>query len=109
MFNKEKLNTKLNKKRKISSLLPTLAVLLIMSFFVVQLIVLTSIGTQGEKVKTIRDSQTELKIENEILRARIYEMQSTQEIRKTANEELQMKPVDVQYLDLDQLQITAQK
>lgn len=91
------------------SLLGRLSIILVLLFIAIQLYVLSTVGTQGEKVSTLRDAQAEIKIENEILRARISELQSTQEIRKTANEHLQMRPAQVVYVDAGEFYVAAQQ
>ncbi|KXK27410.1 MAG: Cell division protein FtsL [candidate division WS6 bacterium OLB20] len=91
------------------SLLKKLSVVLVLMFIAIQLYVLSTVGTQGERVSELRDRQAEVKIENEILRARISELQSTTEIRKTANEHLQMQPAQVVYVDASEFYVAAQQ
>lgn len=83
-------------------------ILLIVSFVVMQLYTLSSIGTQGEKVSFLRSRQANVKVENEILRAKIRELQSTDNIIDTATDRLQMNSADVTYLAKDNL-LAAQK
>lgn len=42
----------------------------------IQLFLLTSVGVQGDKVAAIRDKKQEVIIENEIIEARILELQT---------------------------------
>lgn len=81
---------------------------LVTTFVVMQLYILTSIGTQGERVSAVRTQQSDLKIENEIKRARILELQSNDAIKNTV-QNLQMYPVKVEYIDVNYLDISAQQ
>ncbi|KXK08693.1 MAG: hypothetical protein QY330_00545 [Candidatus Dojkabacteria bacterium] len=100
---------KIQNLSKSGSLATRLIFTLVALFIIIQLYVLSSVGTQGEKVKYLRDMQAQVKIENEILRASIANLQSSQEISKTASEHLRMQPAQVVYIDLGQYNISAQR
>lgn len=77
-------------------------------FIALQLYVLSSVGTQGERVSDIRDKQAQIKIDNEIKRARIMELQSNQAVAGTV-ENLQMQPTKVNYINPDLVNVAAQQ
>ncbi|MEI7579674.1 MAG: hypothetical protein WCJ58_06635 [bacterium] len=77
-------------------------------FIVFQLYVLTTVGTQGEKVSALRLQQSELKIENEIKRAQIMQLQSSNLIQETVSS-LKMSQVSVEYIDPELMQVNAMK
>ncbi|MCA9383176.1 hypothetical protein KC909_02315 [Candidatus Dojkabacteria bacterium] len=93
--------------KKGSRLVPILFGLLII-FVVLQLYILTSVGTQGERVSQVRNEQAEIKIENEITRAKILELQSNGAVAETV-ENLQMNPATVKYIDINYQNISAQE
>lgn len=92
-----------------SSLLVKLSVFLIIVFMAMQLHILTSVGTQGQKVSELRRLQAEVKLQNEIKRARVQELQASSEIKETATTRLQMEPAAVIIIDDSLLQATAQR
>lgn len=99
------MNNKTQKKRKGSSLM-TILISLVIVFVVVQLYVLTTVGTRGEEISSIRAEQATLKIETEIVRAQIHDLKSNSAISETI-ENLQMTPTSVKYIEQDILQISA--
>lgn len=87
-------------------LFKVLAVLLIV-FVVLQLYILTAVGAKGEALNTIRQQQSQLKIENDIKKAQILKIKSSPYIAQTI-ESLQMQQVRVNYIDSELVQIAAQ-
>jgi hypothetical protein len=83
-------------------------VTLIIVFVTIQLYVLTTVGTQGQQVSYLRDKQTQLKLDNEIKKAKILELQTGTAIADTI-ESLQMKTTTVRYIRVDELQIVSQE
>jgi hypothetical protein len=89
-------------------LLIKLLVFMIVGFIAIQLYVLTSVGTQGEKLSQVRQQQSEVKIQNEIIKARILELQSNPRIQETVTQKLQLNPAEVIYLEPEPDLISAQ-
>jgi len=89
----------------IGFLVKVLFVLLII-FIGFQLYILTTVGVQGETISGLRSRQAELKIENEIKRAKVLELQSTGSIEDTV-EGLQMRQVGVQYISSGLTDVSA--
>jgi len=93
---------------KQGGILVKLLCVMIVAFIVIQLSVLTTVGTQGEKISDIRKQQAEIKIQNEIARAKILELQSNPRIQETVSQKLQLQPVHTVYLDPENRLISAQ-
>ncbi|MFQ5493215.1 MAG: hypothetical protein ACE5DX_03590 [Candidatus Dojkabacteria bacterium] len=104
-FNKRKPK----KKTKKRNLLLKIFLSLIVAFIATQLFVLSSVGTQGEKVSMLRQAQADIKIQNEIKRAQILQLKSNNVIRDTATDRLLMKKSSVKYINPEIKKISAQK
>jgi hypothetical protein len=76
-------------------------------FVIMQLYLLTNVGTKGQELSDIRNQQNEIKIENEILKAKILELRSNKVVLEglAYDDELQQK--ELRSLDPDALSISA--
>lgn len=81
-----------------SKILIYTSIALILVFFGLQLFVLTSVGSQGQRVTQVKEEQNRLRIENEIKQAEILKLQSRKEIL-TSIENLDMKESEVVMID----------
>ena len=98
-----------NMSRKLPLSKLGIAVVIVTLVFVsLQLYVLSSVGTQGARVSDIRDRQAQIKIDNEIKRAKVMELQSNQAVAATV-ENLQMQPTKVNYINPDLVNVAAQQ
>lgn len=70
-------------------------ILLVIVFFVVQFYMTSKIGTSNAAIEQIRNEKNALRLENEILSAKVDEAKSLSNISKTA-EELKLEPKNVQ-------------
>jgi cell division protein FtsI/penicillin-binding protein 2 len=103
---KDKTTNKFNFRK--SSFLIKILCCLIIGFIAIQLYVLTVVGPQGEKLSDIRKQQSEIKIQNEIARAKILDLQSNPQILHTISEKLQLEPAKLTFLDPNQPPVAAQ-
>jgi len=85
--------TKRERSSNSKILLYTLLTLIVL-FIGMQLFILTRVGTQGERVNQVKQEQTRLRIENEIIQARILNLQSRKEILSSIDN-LNMKEAEV--------------
>ena len=95
-----------NKKNK--RLLAGIFIFLVILFVVLQLYTLSSVGTKGEKVSELKRKQSEVKIENEIKRAKILELQSNMSVlnnltTKITLEEKNIISIDTNNSDLSEI------
>jgi len=98
-------NIKSNKPKK--GFLMRLGAVLLIAYVVTQMYLLTTIGTKGEKISYLRRRQAEIKIENEIKRANILKLQSTNMMEDTISN-FQMSSTPVIYLDQIDQTVSAQ-
>lgn len=80
---------------------------LIVVFIVIQLFLLTNVGTKGKQLSEIRTRQNELKIENEILKAKIMELRSNKLVLEGLSTDVKLKQLEPKLLDPDELKISA--
>lgn len=73
---------------------------LIGAFFVFQLFVLSNVGDKGEKITALKRKQSELKIENEIYRAKIMELQTSQAVVVPLTEVVKVETKNVNVIDV---------
>lgn len=85
--------TKRERSSNSKILLYTLLTLIVL-FIGMQLFILTRVGTQGERVNQVKQEQTRLRIENEIIQAKILNLQSRKEILSSIDN-LNMKEAEV--------------
>ena len=95
-----------NKKNK--RMLAGIFIFLVILFVVLQLYTLSSVGTKGEKVSELKRKQSEVKIENEIKRAKILELQSNMSVlnnltKKITLEEKNIISIDTNNSDLSEI------
>jgi hypothetical protein len=81
---------------------------LIALFVVLQLYLLTNVGTKGEQLSLIRREQSQIKIENEILKAKIMQLRSNQVVLDGLAENPDIVARGVVLIDPDELNIAAQ-
>ncbi len=95
----KKVITKRERSSNSKILLYTLLTLIVL-FIGMQLFILTRVGTQGESVNQIKQEQTRLRIENEIIQAKILNLQSRKEILSSIDN-LNMKEAEVVLVNKD--------
>ena len=90
-------------KRKINWI-TAIPLTLIAGFFVFQLFVLSSVGDKGEKITALKRQQSALKIENEIYRAKIMELQTSEAVVVPLTEVVKVETKDVNVIDVTSAQ-----
>lgn len=75
-------------------------------FIGIQLFVLTSVGVQGDRVAAIRARKQEVMIENEILEAKILELQSRAHVVGEIDN-IQVETAEVEYIDVNSTEVFA--
>lgn len=91
--------TKRERSSNSKILLYTLLTLIVL-FIGMQLFILTRVGTQGERLNQVKQEQTRLRIENEIIQAKILNLQSRKEILSSIDN-LNMKEAEVVLVNKD--------
>jgi len=83
--------------------------MLIGVFVIMEMSILSNIGTKGEELSIIKNSQNVLKEENEILKARVLALKSNNSVLQGLEQkaDIQIKPINV--LNPDLLDISAQQ
>lgn len=74
----------------------------------VQLYFLSDVGTKGEELNNIRLRQSELKVENEMLKAKILELRSNKVVLEDLNNRSTVSEKKVDVIDPEILDIKAQ-
>lgn len=99
--------TKVKKKELFKSINKKLIVaigILAISFFATQMFIASSVGTKSEAIEDIRIQKDQLRLENEILQAKIDKKRSITNIEKIAEKyNLQEKQVNSIYSQLENL------
>jgi len=86
-----------NKKNK--HFLAGIFILLIILFVVLQLYTLSSVGTKGEKASELKRRQSEIKIENEIKKAKILELQSNMSVLQDLTTKITLEEKNIISID----------
>lgn len=89
-----------NEKKKSTSWLTIIPLMLVASFFAFQLFVLSNVGDKGEKITALKREQTSLKIENEIIRAKIMELQTSQSVVEPLTSMVKVERKNVNVIEL---------
>lgn len=82
-------------------------IVLVLVFIVIQLFMLTNVGTKGKELSDIRSRQNELKIENEILKAKIMELRSNKLVLEGLSTDEKLRQIEPRLIDPDELKISA--
>ena len=77
-------------------------------FVTMQLYILSNLGTKGEELSLIKNSQNTIKIENEILRARVLALKSNQAVLDGLNNHSEVVIRPLNFLNPDLNNIAAQ-
>src|SRR3972149_5435288 len=80
---------------------------LIVLFIALQLYTLSSVGTKGEQVSYLKRKQSEVKIENEIRKAQILELQSNQAVLTGLVDKIPLQEKNIISIDPDFTKISA--
>ena len=80
---------------------------LVLLFIIIQLFMLTNVGTKGKELSDIRNKQNELKIENEILKAKIMELRSNKLVLEGLSTDDKLKQIEPRMLDPNEFNISA--
>jgi len=64
-----------------------------------QLYILSSIGTKGEELSYIKNTQSNIKIENEILKARVMALKSNQAVLEGLDDHVEVITKPINFLD----------
>lgn len=83
-----------------------LAVLLVV-FIIAQFIVLDLAGIHGPQITQLRQEQNELKVSNELKRARINELNTSEDIKNYASKDLGLVPTSVTTIKVTEDDVTA--
>lgn len=92
--------------KKFNTLLFTIGLLLII-LISAQLFVLTSVGIKGQELSMMRNSQNQLKVENEILKAKILELRSNKVVLEGLSNDNNLQQKNINFLNPDDLSISA--
>ena len=68
--------------------------------FSFQLFVLTNVGDKGEKITVLKRQQTELKIANDIVKAKIMELQTNQAVVGPLADKIQVEKKTINVIDI---------
>ena len=82
------------------------AILLVGILIFMQLYLLSNMGTKGQELNDIRTKQSNLKIENEILKAKILELRSNKVVLEGLAGDDKLKQKDLKLIDPDALSIS---
>lgn len=73
-----------------------------------QLYILSNIGTKGEELSLIKNSQSTIKIENEILKAKVMALKSNQSVLDGLGDHVEVITKPINFLDPANSNISAQ-
>jgi len=100
------------KKHFLARLQKQLVVILLVFFgvlMVVNLGVLTVVGTKGQELSGIRSEQESQKIKNDLLRSRYEALKVSSTIEKKAKDDLKMNQKDIRIIDVATAKVSAEK
>lgn len=83
-------------------------IILVTGFVVIQLYLLTNVGTKGEELSKIRSEQNSIKVENEILKAKVLELRSNQEVLSELDTRSDVVAKKISVIDPEEFNIAAQ-
>lgn len=95
--------------KKNNKLLFSILTIMLILFVALQLYTLSNIGTKGEQVSNLKKREAEIKIENEIKRAHILELQSNQAVLNGLNEKINLVPKNIISIDSSETSVSALK
>jgi len=75
--------------------------ILISVFVVLQLYILSSLGTKGQELSDIKTSQSTIKVENEILKAKVLALKSNQAVLEGLNNNVKVEVKPINFLSPD--------
>lgn len=90
-------------QRQIAIVVGILAVV----FIIAQFIVLDLAGIYGPEITDLRAEQKEMKVQNELKRARINELTKSTDIQDYATNNLGMVTTSIETIQLEETQVTA--
>jgi hypothetical protein len=73
-----------------------------------QLFLLTSVGSKGQDLANIRNQQGQIKVENEILKAKILELKSNQVVISGLEGKVKIEPKNIAIIKPEEFNIAAQ-
>jgi Tfp pilus assembly protein PilO len=82
--------------------------ILILSLVVIQLAILSDVGTKGERLGQIKNSQSLIKVENEILKAKVMALKSNQAVLDGLNNHVDVITKPINFIDPEVAKISAQ-
>jgi len=84
-------------------------IFILLSIFIsLQLFLLTNVGTKGQELSNIRNNQSKIKVENEILKARILELRSNQVVISGLDGKVKVEPKNIAIINAEEFNISAQ-
>jgi hypothetical protein len=83
-------------------------VVLIVISITLQLYLLTNVGTKGEELNNILNEQTQIKVQNEILKAKIMQLRSNQMVLDGLAQDPNIVAKQLILINPDELNIAAQ-
>ena len=90
----------MNTTKKATNWLVIIPLMLVGLFFAFQLFVLSSVGDKGQKITALKQQQSNLKIENEIIRAKIMQLQTSQAVVAPLTAMVKVEKKDVNVIDI---------
>ncbi len=100
---KRKSNTKLNQSKLVDVIKRKLLIILglmVVALIVVQIIILAAVGTAGPRITSLQNQVDETSLDNELKLAKINELQSIDEVKSCASDELGMAPGRVETIEV---------
>jgi hypothetical protein len=90
----------MNTNKKKINWVTILPLSLVAFFFAFQLYVLSNVGDKGEKITQLKHVQSDLKIENEILRAKIMELKTNEAVIGPLADKVTVERKSVNVIDI---------
>lgn len=81
---------------------------LVAVFVVLSLYLLTNVGTKGEELSYVRNQQKAIKVENEILKAKVLELRSNQEVLAGLESRAKVETKKIAVIDPIEFNVAAQ-
>lgn len=77
-------------------------------FVIMQLYLLTNVGTKGEELSNIRNEQKAIRVENEMLKAQVLELRSNQVVLSGLETRAQVEAKRISVIDPEEFNVAAQ-
>lgn len=74
------------------------AVMVVVTFMIMEFVILSTVGTIGPKVSSVRKEREQIKLENEIKLAKIRELQTSERVVESVDKDLGMQQQEIKTL-----------